>query len=225
MKRLTIVIAIFSLALFLATSCKKESTTTTDTASSTTSTSSTDTSGTTATNATGTSGTTSTGASGGTSGTTSTGASGGTSSPLSEPDKVFVMKAAFGGLAEVKMGELAASNSKNLAVKTFAQRMVLDHSHANDELAQLATAKGLALPSKLDAEHQQTYDKIAKKNGSAFDKAYMDDMVKDHEMDVAEFKKESTAAQDPDLKAWVTKTLPTLEDHLKMAKETQKKVK
>ena len=213
MKRLTIVIAIFSLALFLATSCKKESTTTTDTASSTTSTSSTDTSGTTATNATGTSG------------TTSTGASGGTSSPLSDADKEFVMKAAFGGMAEVKMGELAASNSSNLAVKTFAQRMVLDHSQANDALAQLATAKGLALPSKLDGEHQKKYDEIAKKNGSAFDKAYMDDMVKDHEMDVAEFRKESTAAQDPDLKAWVTKTLPTLEDHLKMAKETQKKVK
>jgi putative membrane protein len=161
----------------------------------------------------------------GTSGTTSTGASGGTSSPLSDSDKTFVMKAAGGGMAEVKLGELGASNAKNADVKAFAQRMVLDHSKANDELSQFATAKGLALPSQLAAEHQKTYDALAKKNGSAFDKAYMDDMVKDHVMDVGEFKKESTAAQDPDLKAWVTKTLPTLEDHLKMAKETQKKVK
>jgi len=208
-----IVIVTFSLVALLASGCKKEENiNTTDTAS-TTSTSSTDTSGTTATTATGTSG------------TTSTGASGGTSSPLSESDKTFVMKAAAGGMAEVKMGELAASNAKSPDVKTFAQRMVLDHSTANDQLAQLATAKGLALPSKLDGEHQKKYDDLAKKNASAFDKAYMDDMVKDHEMDVAEFKMESTAAQDPDLKAWVTKTLPTLEDHLKMAKETQKKVK
>jgi putative membrane protein len=136
------------------------------------------------------------------------------------------MEAANGGLAEVKMGALAAANATNADVKAFGQRMVTDHGNVNEELKQLATAKGLTPPADLDAEHQKKYDDLSKKTGAAFDKAYMDEMVKDHEKDVAAFKKESTSATDSaDLKAWVTKTLPTLEDHLKMAKETQKKVK
>jgi putative membrane protein len=97
--------------------------------------------------------------------------------------------------------------------------MVTDHSKANDELKQLATTKGLTLPATLSAEHQKTADELAKKKGKDFDKAYMNDMVKDHEKDVAEFQKQSTSAQDPDLKAWATKTLPTLQDHLKQAKQ------
>ncbi|MGZ7030416.1 MAG: DUF4142 domain-containing protein [Thermoanaerobaculia bacterium] len=207
MKHLMILISTFSLVAMLATSCKKEETINTTDTGTTSTTTPADTSGTTTTNAMGTSGTTSTG------------------SPLSDADKTFVMKAAGGGMTEVKLGELAAANAKSADVKAFGQRMVTDHGKANDELSQFAATKGLTLPPALDAEHQKTYDELAKKNGAAFDKAYMDDMVKDHVMDVDEFKKQSTAANDPDLKAWVTKTLPTLEDHLKMAKETQKKVK
>jgi len=81
------------------------------------------------------------------------------------------------------------------------------------------------MPTELDAENKSAEDALKAKTGKDFDKAYIDDMVKDHEKDVAEFEKESKAAQDSDLKAWVTKTLPTLQDHLKMAKDTQKKVK
>ena len=211
MKRfLTMLVALLAIALF-AFGCKKEENTniSTDTAMSSTTTSGTDTSGTTSTDMTGTTSTTSTG----------------TVATMSDADKTFVMKAANGGMMEVAAGQNASTNATNADVKTFGQRMVTDHSKANDELKQLATTKGLALPSTMDAEHQKKVDDVAKKKGKAFDKAYMDMMVKDHEEDVAEFQKESTSAQDPDLKAWVTKTLPTLQDHLKMAKETQKKVK
>src|SRR5947199_64243 len=76
-----------------------------------------------------------------------------------------------------------------------------------------------------DDDAKKTQDELSKKSGKDFDKSYINDMVKDHEKDVAEFQKKSTAAQDPDLKAWVSKTLPTLQDHLKMAKETAAKVK
>ena len=135
------------------------------------------------------------------------------------------MKAAQGGMAEVSLGSLAAQQGSSADVKAFGNRMVNDHGKANDELKSLATNKGLSLPTELDAEHKATQDELSKKTAKAFDKAYIDDMVKDHEKDVAEFQKESTAAQDPDLKAWVSKTLPTLQDHLKMAKETKGKVK
>src|SRR6185369_12140995 len=98
-------------------------------------------------------------------------------------------------------------------------------SKANDELKQLAATKGVTLPTAVSAEEQKDMDALSAKSGKDFDKAYIDDMVKDHEKDVAEFEKASKDARDADLKAWVTKTLPTLQGHLKMAKETQKKVK
>ena len=156
---------------------------------------------------------------------TGTGATGGTVSTLSVADKDFIMKAAQGGMAEVALGTLAAQQGTDAGVKSFGNRMTNDHGKANDELKALATNKGLALPMDLDAEGQKTQKELSKKIGEDFDKAYMDDMVKDHEKDVAEFHKETTAAQDADLKAWVSKTLPTLQDHLKLAKETAGKIK
>lgn len=156
---------------------------------------------------------------------TGTGSTGGTASTLSDAEKEFVMKAAQGGMAEVSLGGLAAQQGTSDAVKSFGNRMVNDHGKANDELKSLAMAKGLSLPTELDAEGKKMQDELSKKSGKDFDKAYINDMVEDHEKDVAEFQKESTAAQDPDLKAWVTKTLPTLQDHLKMAKEAAGKTK
>jgi len=82
----------------------------------------------------------------------------------------------------------------------------------------------VTLPTELDAKHKAEKDRLAKLSGESFDKAYMHLMVADHTHDVAAFKRESTAAKDPDLKAWAGKTLPTLEDHMKMAKDTNAKV-
>ena len=178
---------------------------------STTSTSGTDTSGTT---------TTSTAAS-----ATTTGSTGGTVSNLSVEDKDFVMKAAVGGMAEVQLGQLAQQKAQNADVKTFGNRMVTDHSKANDELKHLATTKGLALPTDLDSKNKKTADELSKKAGGAFDKAYMSDMVKDHEADVKEFEKAAKNAKDADIKNWASKTLPTLQEHLRMAQQTNKKLK
>ena len=135
------------------------------------------------------------------------------------------MKAAQGGMAEVALGTLAAQQGTDAGVKSFGNRMTNDHGKANDELKALATNKGLALPTDLDTEAKKTQDDLSKRSGPDFDKAYMHDMIKDHQKDVAEFQKESTAAQDPDIKAWVSKTLPTLQDHLKQAKEMAGKLK
>ena len=143
---------------------------------------------------------------------------------LTASDRAFVMEAAKGGLAEVEMGRLAAEKASNPDVKSFGQRMVDDHSKANDELKALAQQKGIQIPTDLDAKDKATRDKLAKLSGDAFDKAYMADMVKDHKTDVNEFKKESQQAKDADIKAFAGKTLPTLEDHLKMAEETHGKV-
>jgi putative membrane protein len=139
-------------------------------------------------------------------------------------DKAFAKDAALGGMAEVELGTLAKEKASSPDVKKFGERMVTDHTKANDELKKWATEKNLTLPSELDAKDKATHDRLAKLSGDAFDKAYMADMVSDHVKDVSEFKKQSTGAKDPDLKAFVTKTLPTLEDHLKEARDVKAKL-
>jgi len=149
----------------------------------------------------------------------------GTSASVPAADKAFVEKAAVGGMAEVQMGKMAQQKGSSDQVKQFGARMVDDHSKANDELKQIASAKGIALPTDLDAKHKSKMDKMEKLSGAQFDRAYMDDMVADHKEDVAEFKKQASSGKDSDLKAFAAKTLPTLEDHLKMAQSTDAAVK
>jgi putative membrane protein len=134
-------------------------------------------------------------------------------------DQKFAQDAAAGGLAEVEMGQLAADKASNEKVKQFGQRMVTDHSKANTELKTLASKKGLTLPDSPKPKDKSIAEKMSKLSGAAFDKAYMQDMVKDHQKDVAEFQKEASNGSDPDLKAWAGTTLPVLQEHLKMAKE------
>jgi putative membrane protein len=144
---------------------------------------------------------------------------------LTALDSNWIMKAAQGGMAEVELGKLAASRSSNNAVKEFGQRMVDDHSKANDELSRIAASKGVTLPTSLSAKDQATKDRLSKLNGEAFDRAYMNDMVKDHHADVAEFQKEANSGQDPDVKAFAGTTLPTLQEHLHMAEAAQNGLK
>jgi putative membrane protein len=160
-------------------------------------------------------------------GTATTNSAGMTTSAakLSSADKTFVEKAAIGGLAEVQMGQLAKQKAASDQVKQFGTRMVDDHSKANDELKQVASSKGITLPSDLDAKHKNKMARLEKLSGAQFDRAYMDDMVADHKEDVAEFQKQAKSGQDPDIKGFASKTLPTLQEHLNMAESTDKSVK
>ena len=143
---------------------------------------------------------------------------------LTDVDSKFVMEAAEGGQMEVELGQLAQQKASSDAVKQFGQRMVTDHGKAGQELAQLAASKGVELAKQPSRKTQMEKDRLSKASGSAFDREYVKMMVKDHEKDVAVFKRESQQAQDPDLKAWVTKTVPTVEDHLKSIRQIESQV-
>lgn len=142
----------------------------------------------------------------------------------SSMDTKFVKDAAEGGLAEVDLGNVAKSNGTNDAVKQFGDKMVTDHGKANDELKSLAQQKNWTLPTEPKAADKAKKDRLSKMNGAQFDKAYMRDMVQDHQKDVKEFEKCASSCKDPDLKAWAAKTVPTLQDHLKMARDGAKEV-
>ena len=134
-------------------------------------------------------------------------------------DEEFAKEAADAGMMEVKLGELAQSKGQSQEIKTLGQHMVTDHTKANEELKALAMKKNIVLPNAMSKDAQKSYDELSGKNGAEFDKAYAKMMVKDHEKVIAKFKKESEKGEDPDLKSWATKTLPTLEHHLEMSKK------
>jgi putative membrane protein len=144
---------------------------------------------------------------------------------LASSDKSFVQKAAIGGMAEVEMGNLAQQKAASDQVKQFGAKMAADHSKANDELKQIASAKGIEVPSALDKQHKADMDRLGKMTGAQFDKAYMSHMVDDHKKDVAEFKKEAGSGKDADIKGFASKTLPTLQEHLQLAQTTNDAVK
>jgi putative membrane protein len=147
-----------------------------------------------------------------------------TTSKLSATDHKFVMEAAVGGMEEVQLGQLAAQKATDPDVKNFGQHMVDDHSKANSQLMQLASQKGLTPPTALPADKQKDMDKLNSLSGAAFDKAYIDMMVKDHKKDIAEFKKQAKSGKDADLKSFASSTLPTLENHLKMVQGIHSKM-
>jgi putative membrane protein len=140
-------------------------------------------------------------------------------------DSTFIRTAAMDGLAEVEHGKLAAQNAASDDVKQFAQRMVDDHGKANTELQALASQKNVSLPKELDAKHKAMHDKLAKMNGAAFDSAYMTHMATAHKEAVTLFQREGKAGKDPETKAFAEKTLPTLQEHLKMAQDISAKTK
>ena len=144
-----------------------------------------------------------------------------TAAPLLAADEAFVMKVAKGGMAEVELGKLAAEKASAEEVKKFGQRMVDDHSKANDELKALATSKSVTLPSEIGPEEKALRDRLMKLSGPAFDQAYMKAMVSDHVKDVNEFKKEANSGRDPQVKSFASNTLPTLEEHLQHARQAR----
>jgi putative membrane protein len=136
-------------------------------------------------------------------------------------DIEFILDAAKGGMAEVELGKLAADRAQNDEVKKFAQRMVDDHSKANDQLKQIAESKGIKLPSEVEGKDKALMQRLEKLQGAAFDRAYMNAMVNDHVKDVNEFKKEANAGRDTQMKSFASSTLPTLEEHLQHAKQAR----
>lgn len=131
-----------------------------------------------------------------------------------EDDAKFVVDAANGGMTEVELGKVATLKATNAKVKEFAGMMVMDHSKANDELMALAKTKNITLPDSVNSESKDVMKKLSEKTGADFDKAYVSEMVEDHKKDVSMFENASKNVKDPDLKAFVDKTLPVLRAHL-----------
>jgi putative membrane protein len=153
----------------------------------------------------------------------------GSQKPLKAPsdaDSRFATNAAEGGILEVELSRLASTKASNQEVKDFAARMVTDHSKANAELTEIASGKDLTLATQeqVKAKHQAMIANLEKLEGAAFDRAYMADMVKDHDKAVALFEKQAKSGRDAALREFADKTLPVIREHQKMAKQIHGKL-
>jgi putative membrane protein len=147
-------------------------------------------------------------------------AAGGTSD-VPRADRKFIEDAAGDGMYEVQAAQLAQSKAQSPEVKSFASKMADDHQQANNELVQIANARHLELPAGPPRGKRHEVETFAKKSGADFDKTFIAASIKDHEKDIKQFEKASANAKDPQLKAWIDKTLPHLREHLAMAQKLQ----
>jgi putative membrane protein len=155
----------------------------------------------------------------GVAGTTEVG--GATSGQLEAADAKFVRTAAQSGMMEVRMGQLIKESAQSKGLRDFGDKLVTDHTKANQELNQIASRKGVSPPSQPADKHEKMLDQLSKLKGAEFDRAAQKHAVMHHQEDVQLFEKASQSLQDAELKAFVQKTLPTLKEHLDMAKKLQ----
>ena len=131
-------------------------------------------------------------------------------------DKMFLHKAAEGGLAQVQFGKLAAEKGGSQEVKDLGQKMVDDHAKLDSDITSVADSMGVMLPKKMAKGDQAEYDKLSGMSGDDFDKEYLAYMVKGHHEDLREFRIESIETSDPTLKAVVDKGAVVVREHMVM---------
>jgi putative membrane protein len=126
-------------------------------------------------------------------------------------------------MAEVETGKVAAQKAQSDEVKKFAQHMVDDHGKMLQEVQQLAQSKGVDLPKSPNKKHQAAMKKLESASGEQFDKAYMSEMVKDHQDTVKKVEKMAKSSKDAEVKSAAQKALPDLKQHLQMAQDVARK--
>ena len=142
-------------------------------------------------------------------------------SSIARGDRKFIDDAANSGMFEVQVAQLAASKATDPNVKSFASMLVDHHTAANNELVKIANARGVELPAAPKRALRRDIEKLGKKkNGDEFDREFVRNVgIKAHEKDIRMFRKASKDVKDPELKAFVDKTLPKLQDHLAAAQQ------
>jgi putative membrane protein len=135
------------------------------------------------------------------------------------PGQEFIKKAVEGNLSEVAMGQLAQRNGMSDSVKNFGRQLEEDHSSANQKAMSVASSMEVTPPSEPNKKQKQTYQKLSKLSGTAFDREFTKEMVADHKKDVAEYQ-EAKRRNDP-AADYANQTLPVLQNHLQMAQSLE----
>jgi len=136
-------------------------------------------------------------------------------------DARFIDHVARDNEGEIELGKLAVQKAQSPEVKALAQRLVTDHSKANQQLKRLAQKESVSVPTGAGKEQKDLRAQLEKLNGAAFDRAFVDAEVKDHQNDITFYQNESNRLQDPQLRSFAQQTLPVLQEHLQMAERVE----
>jgi putative membrane protein len=147
-----------------------------------------------------------------------------TNSGANSSDSEFVANASAGGMAEVKLGQLAEERGSNPAVKSFGEKMVSDHTAAGDQLQVAAHGQGMVVSPDMSADDRAIYQRLSALSGPSFDQAYATAMVQDHQHDISDFEKEASTGKNLEIRKFASNTLPTLREHLQLAQDMARSV-
>lgn len=139
-------------------------------------------------------------------------------------DADFLVEAASGGMTAVQLGQLAQTNSLNREIKAFGDMMIKDHRKSREKLSTLATSKNMVLPDSISGYQQKIKERLGRKKGEAFDRAYISLMIDDHKKDIRAFRRAAENAADPEIRAFAMDQLPLLNSQLDTARNLQKKM-
>jgi putative membrane protein len=120
---------------------------------------------------------------------------------------------------EIELAKLARDKAgDNQALKTFAQTLESDHKANEDSVTTLSRQENVTLsgtPASIDLK----YKRMESLNGADFNRAFLEDAVKDHSEALAFFEADKTKVRnDPDVYHYVEETIPVLRAHLQMAR-------
>jgi putative membrane protein len=141
-----------------------------------------------------------------------------------QPNQTFIKKAIEGNLAEVAVGQLAQQKGGSNGVKDFGRQLEADHSAANQKAMNVASSLSVTPPTEPSKQQKETYQKLSKLSGAAFDRAFVKEAVTDHKKDIAEYEKEAKRQNDP-AAAYANETLPDLHKHLQTAQSLENQPK
>jgi putative membrane protein len=138
---------------------------------------------------------------------------------LAASDMEFVRDAAHGGAMEVEFGKMLQQHAQSPDLKKYGERLVADHTKANDNLTRIAEKKGMRAPTEPDSDQRASLDRLSSTSGQQFDEQAREMAIRDHREDIGKFSKASESAQDPELRQFAKDTLPVLERHLREAQD------
>lgn len=139
-----------------------------------------------------------------------------------DTDAKFLIDAAEMQLEEISLGKLAQEKGTTAEVKELGKMMEKDHTKTLKELKTLARSKSVSIPASITEDSKDSYEKLNKKSGTDFDKAYADRMVEHHEDAIKMFEEASAESKDAEIRTWASDKLPGLKTHLKHAEACKK---
>jgi putative membrane protein len=141
-------------------------------------------------------------------------------------DADFVAEQVAANFAEIKLAKLAAERSSVPEIKKVAKMLEAEHSKKLEELQKLASAKSITVPIDADKDDIKTVEDLRdEKDAEDFNEEWCKEMVDNHEKTIEDYEDKLENTEDPELKSWISQTLPGLRTHLDQLKACHEKMK